>query len=780
VIDENNHLDPSWLRSRYFVPLVLLGLTVAMFAAAVLSPSDAVLSSLGTDLSEEFIYWRQFGFEQLHNGHLALWNPHVFSGVAFMGDFQSALLYPPNWIYLCLPLTRAVNLEIALHVFLLGWFMSMWTKHYGVHPLSVLFASAMMMFGGAYFFHITPGYLSVFDAMVWIPLILVTIEKVVEDPEPKWVLIGIFALTMQILSGHPQTTFNTIVACGLYGAMRLREAPRVLVTFTAIAIIGIGATAIGAIQMWTGLQAASEGTRQNGLPYGVSAMFSFPPENFLTFLFPYLFGNLKSVPYWGRCYLWEMCPYLGITGLSMAILGATVKFPQRMVWLTMVFLLFVLALGDHTPLFAILYYHLPGFNGFRSHSKFLFEAALFLAMLAAIGTDHLLRSPRGAKVTAIIMLVAGVVTGMAALGFSYATALPSIAWLWQSIVSTMAASEDFHMPRRMYVEPVFLASSRGLAVSEFLIAAGIFLVLAVLTWLRTIDRRAAYILIAVGIAEVFVFAHSTLSTFHLADTDPRELREFVASHPGDYRIVQLPRDSNRAMIANADDIWGYDPTVSSRYAQFIGFSQHESPDQAGPYTKIWNMSPLLRLIRLRYVFRGRDGNQSVREIPGALPHLLLVNDWKRVTDRDSIFNALIQPSFEPDKTVILETDPDPRPVAARQPGTVELLSNDTNSLTISASVEAPTLLMITDAYSRYFRAVPLQESSQRHYDVLPADYTLMVVPLAAGKHFLRLEYAPSGYVIGRWISLAALLAYVVAVGLYFRSSMRRLPTDAHR
>lgn len=169
MIDENNHLDPSWLRSRYFVPLVLLGLTVAMFAAAVLSPSDAVLSSLGTDLSEEFIYWRQFGFEQLHNGHLALWNPHVFSGVAFMGDFQSALLYPPNWIYLCLPLTRAVNLEIALHVFLLGWFMSMWTKHYGVHPLSVLFASAMMMFGGAYFFHITPGYLSVFDAMVWIP-----------------------------------------------------------------------------------------------------------------------------------------------------------------------------------------------------------------------------------------------------------------------------------------------------------------------------------------------------------------------------------------------------------------------------------------------------------------------------------------------------------------------------------------------------------------------------------------------------------------------------------
>ena len=121
----------------------------------------------------------------------------------------------------------------------------------------------------------------------------------------------------------------------------------------------------------------------------------------------------------------------------------------------------------------------------------------------------------------------------------------------------------------------------------------------------------------------------------------------------------------------------------------------------------------------------------------------------------------------------------PAPVASGQPGTVELLSHDTDSLTISASVEEPTLLMITDGYSRYFRAVPLQGSSQTHYDVLPADYALMAVPLAAGKHLLRLEYAPSGYVIGRWISLVALAGYILAVCVYLRSSGRRLPSEAH-
>jgi hypothetical protein len=143
VINATHSDEPAWLRSRYFIPLVLLGLTVAMFIAVMLSSDDRVLSAFGNDLSDEFIYWRQFGFEQLRAGHLALWNPHVFSGVAFMGDFQSALLYPPNWIYLVFPLKEALNLEIALHVFLLGWFMSMWVQHYRLHPLSVLFASTI-------------------------------------------------------------------------------------------------------------------------------------------------------------------------------------------------------------------------------------------------------------------------------------------------------------------------------------------------------------------------------------------------------------------------------------------------------------------------------------------------------------------------------------------------------------------------------------------------------------------------------------------------------------
>ena len=36
----------------------------------------------------------------------------------------------------------------------------------------------------------------------------------------------------------------------------------------------------------------------------------------------------------------------------------------------------------------------------------------------------------------------------------------------------------------------------------------------------------------------------------------------------------------------------------------------------------------------------------------------------------------------------------------------------------------------------------------------------MAIPLAAGKHHLRVSYRPTMYVVGKWISIAATLSYL--------------------
>jgi len=162
---------PKWLS-----PLILFGLTVSMLGGVFVSAGDEVLSTEGGDLAGQYAYWRQFGFDELRHGHVALWNPHVFSGTPFMGAFQSALFYPLNWIYLALPLAPALNLEIVMHVFLMGLFMNLWARRRGLHPFASLVAASLTMFGGAYFLRVLPGHLTMLDSLAWAPLILLTLD----------------------------------------------------------------------------------------------------------------------------------------------------------------------------------------------------------------------------------------------------------------------------------------------------------------------------------------------------------------------------------------------------------------------------------------------------------------------------------------------------------------------------------------------------------------------------------------------------------------------------
>ena len=757
-----------WLHSGLFLPGALFAMTLAAFGPVLFLPGDRIISARGTDLFTAFIYWRRFGFDQLRAGRIAQWDPHVFSGAPFMGNFQTALFYPPNWIYLFLPLAKAANWEIASHTFLLGLFMATWAGRYGLHPLARLLAASVAMFGGAFFLHVYAGHLPPIDAMAWAPLILLAADGLLDEPGPKWIAVAIFALAMQLLAGYPPVFFNTVFACALYGAARLIKSPHRLRTVSAAALAGAWAGLIVAAQVWTGLQTAADSTRSGGVSFTFASSLSFPPENLITLAVPHFFGNMTGLPYWGRFYLWEMCLFFGLTGLAMALLGAALKFRRARIWAGMATVLLLLAMGRHTPLLGLLYRYVPGFNQFRSFSKFTFQAGLFMAILAAAGMDNMLRSARGARAAAAGSLAGALMFGGFGAWLRFARPAGGV---WSGMVGAIAASGESFLPARNYGSASFVAAAREFAGSRCLIAAAVLLLLAILFSLRVYRPAAAYLLAVVGIVEVFTFAWPALTTFHLAATVPVDIARFMRAHPGDYRILNLVNSNaafgaNSAIAIGADDIWGYDPVVLRRYAQFIAYSQGGDIDDPSMYVLFHEPSPMFRLLRLRFIFSAQEGALRVAEAGGGLPHLLLVGDWLRLNDPRQILKTLGDPSFDPQKTVVLETDPDPRPLAGTARGSARLMSSDVNSMTIAAETPHPALLLVTDTYARGWRAVALPGSSQRQYQVLPADYTLMAVPLAAGSHRLRLEYAPSGYVIGRWISLIGLAAYLAALGIF--------------
>ena len=83
---------------------------------------DALLGSPSADLAKLIHPLRHYAFKA-GDGWPRLWNPHLFFGIPFLAQYHSGLLYPLNWIFIVLPLNTALNMSVALHVFLAGAFM---------------------------------------------------------------------------------------------------------------------------------------------------------------------------------------------------------------------------------------------------------------------------------------------------------------------------------------------------------------------------------------------------------------------------------------------------------------------------------------------------------------------------------------------------------------------------------------------------------------------------------------------------------------------------------
>lgn len=728
-------------------------LVAAMFFDVLFVPGTRVLGADNTDLALHFLHWRQFGFGELGSGNLALWNPHIYAGVPFFGGMQSALLYPPNWLFLVLPVGLAANWTIALNVWLLGAFMLLWALRRGLQPFAAFVAAALAMFCAPHFLRVYAGHIASMAAMAWMPLVFLAIDAWIDSRRPRWLLVGMAAVAMQIFAGHPQTVYLTALTAGVYSLLRK--------DVWGVAAIYAGGAALGAVQLLTGFQATAETIRDRPMSFELAKYFSFPTENFVTFLAPGFFGDVATHPYWGRWYLWEASAFIGVAGLALAIYGMARSQLQNKIPLAVTAgVAALLALGDNTPLFGVLFDWLPWFDRFRGAGKFIFASALILILFAGGGFDRIVRE-RGAPRAAAWAAGAGAV----ALG---AAALLLQGVDWRSVGGVVLRTGQTYLDHARYGDAGFLFASRSFAVLGVAVAAlTLGIVAALLLWTRK-EPRAVLLLGVLAVAEIFVFARLNRPTFDAARIVIPELAEFLARNPGDYRILNLARP-NSAISMKAFDAWGYDPGLTRRYAEFINWSVGEDPAKTIPYVTFKQFHPLLAMVRVKYVVAIDDGVMTIH--PGGTPPLgrvQLVDSYSIHKKREDVLQAMGAPTFDPRREVILEREPTPAPVAGEAPGRARILREGSDFMDIEAELERPSVLLVTDAWTPSWRAVALDAGDQRHYEVMPANYVLRAVPLDRGKHRLRLEYAPGAFRWGAAISIGALAAWLAGVWLAWR------------
>ncbi len=848
---------------------VMFVLTMLMFGDVLLTGGATILSSAHTDIATQFLYWRDFGFRELRQGNLALWNPHLFSGAPFFGGFQSALLYPLNFPYLLLPVGAAINIGIALHVLLLGFFMYLWASRRGLHPLAALLTGMIAMFCGPHFLHIFAGHLPNLCTMTWVPLIFLAVDGLLERPTLGWGLLGSFAVSMQVLAGHPQYVYYTGLCVLIYAtlsilgtscpgdapyagggrcdattperigrnskARQIKElffsiADRKWSMLAVLAIFAAGA-ALSAVQILTGLDAARESVRAGGVPFSFAAMFSFPPENFLTLIAPYFFGDLINNPYWGRAYLWEMNLFIGINGLLLAGYGFLKGGRTAWTLAAVLFVIFVLALGSHTPLFHILFDYLPGFDKFRGTAKFTFFATLLMIILAGTGLDKLMSAarkgtpaaatpPAPPAVTAntldtptdttteplthaatepqaaastrpptgtgmkkplpksmielpltsrgfFFILSAALVTAAFALWLNLVATEALPPEIWRNFLAMIARSRESYLDTRLFAHREFILHTAFFASQWLLIAA---LTLAVTAWLWRLTRKhpqaAVFGIVLLAVLEVFLFARMTRETFNPADRKIPGLEAFARSVKQEERILNLWQP-NSALSLGTHDIWGYDPGVPRRYAELVAFTQGIDHHKASQYVNFRQYHPLLKMLRLRYVFAPGREKLEIRKFPDAMERVHLVSDWQEAASPSEGLAVMGKPDFDPLKTVVLEKSPPGAKKACPEPGTAHIVASSSDEFTVEAKLNCPAILLITDNYATGWQAEADRDNDAHRYAIMRANHTLMAVPLAGGIHLFRVFYRPAAFVAGQVISILAWIIYAL-IFLYWR------------
>ncbi len=751
-------------RRNALVGLALL--VFAMFVDTLVVPGPRVLGLAAGDITQQFLPWRKFGFGELAKGNLALWNPHIFAGAPFFGGMQSALLYPPNWLFLVLPLPLAVNWSIALNLWLLGALTYLWASRRGLHPFAAFVSGALAMFSAPSFLHVMAGHLTNLSSMAWIPLQFLAIDEWFARRKPAWCLVGMFAIAMEILGGHPQYVYFAGIATGLYALIRLAEPQRNrLSALAGVLSIPAGAALLAAVQLLAGVQAVEETVRALPLPVWFAGSVSFPPENLLTLVSPAFFGDYTVHPYWGRWYFWETCAFIGMIGLALACYGVSAAgvAGKRAILVTLAATI-ILAFGEYTPLFPVLYHWIPLYDRFRGSAKFMFVAALFLCLFAGYGLDKTLRERAVARRALVIAAAAAIVL----IGGGSALLLLD----GSSVLKAMYATGQTYIDGATYVNPTFIAASRSFAALGLMVA-GATLAVGIVAALRVRhDKRAVFVLGALAIAEVFAFARIERPTFDSAQSVIPSLREYFAARPGDYRTLNLWKP-NSAMEMGTFDAWGYDPGVTRRYAELIAWSQGEDPHKATQYMTFHSFPPLLAMLRVKYVIALRD--QAVRIFPAdraPLGRLELVGSYRVLRQRDAILGAMAAPSFDPGREAILERQPDPAPVAGETRGRARIVRESTDFIDIEADVSIPSLLVVTDAWADGWRAVSLAGSSQSSYRLMPADYALRAVALGRGHHRLRIEYAPTLFYVGVFLSSLAWPSWLLTLWFWRRREKR--------
>ena len=327
--------------------------------------------------------WRLLAIEQIKTGQWPLWNPYILGGMPLLGNLQTAIVYPLNFLFFLLPELDAWTIYIILQPLLGALFTFFFLRTLSCSRRAALFSGLAYGFCLIMMNHLEFGIDG--HTALWLPLGLGAINKIQQRSKWRWGLVLSVAVLMTLLGGYPPPAIYNLIVIGVYWLYKIRPifSRKSLIFILAL----IFAFLISTPQILPAFELAKKVVREQ-TQFGVlsNEPYFFPFENLIMIVAPDFFGHPATNNFFSHIYYSDN-PSVGIVGFLFVCFSLIWLFRKKEIsfWLLVAIVPTLLML--ETPLGKALRY--APFSAFSlvTPMRMIWVVSFALAVLAGLGLE---------------------------------------------------------------------------------------------------------------------------------------------------------------------------------------------------------------------------------------------------------------------------------------------------------------------------------------------------------------------------------------------------------
>ncbi len=714
---------------------------------------------------EDLIYLefphRVFARDALLSFQFPHWNPYTFSGMPFFASLNTGVLYPFNLLISLFPVSNATywyllqNMIVA-HFLFAGISMFFYMRHRKCSGNASFFAALGFMFCGFFVTHVVHSMM--LNILVWLPLVILFLEKGIKEHALHHLLISGLILGVSTLAGHPQITFYEFLFLGCYGLyLWWSKEEKSISGILFLVIPFVIAVGIAMITLLPAMELNANCSRVSWT-FEQASEGSIKFIHLLTLFIPKAFGAWTGPdsdaprfwldgPNYGYYTFWDTCIYAGIAIFILALVQFKYTKKSSFVLFSLIWLIttFAIALGNHFFIYKLLFNFAPGFSRFRTPTRITFTWCFLLPTLAATTFDQLRNREFIKSIQKPLFIILGVSAALALI-----TALGMLKGLFPI---QMEDEKNMHH-----------ASKQGLILLFNVLALGVPLLL--LSREKLSASATQYIIIGALFIDLLIFG----STIHITKN------ESAARHFNQAKEITeaLQKESKKETFrVNARQFTPSPDEMIFRQSGLMMLKRNQGMIDKIQITEGFNplnlfrrlpplkgdkLDALLDLENIKYYVNPHYSKAS--------PNLILLNKDRlprakmfykaRVLESDSLVKKyMLENTFDYREELLLSKKPsnplpdDPNLVDNR----VTIKKYSPNKIILSVTTEKNGLLWLSEIWYPAWKAY----INGKKREILVADYSFRAIEVPEGTHTVEFVYRSSKFTLGMIMTLVTLL-----------------------